>query len=134
MRSSAVDAVFGSRFIGAAPNRSAYRMFSLGNRLATLLSNLLSGLDLSDMTSCYKMFRREFIQDLILEENGFGFDAEIIAKISRKNCRIGEVPVSYRGRTYAEGKKFGAKDGCRVFYAIFKYNLRYLFTVAGRKP
>ncbi len=124
LTTSRADAVYGSRFSGMYAFKPSYRFFMLGNRLATGLSNLLSGTNLTDMATCYKMLRREIINKLTIEENRFGVDAEITAKIAKMNLQIKEVGISYRGRTYAEGKKFTLLDGIRVFYAIFKYNLR----------
>jgi putative flippase GtrA len=95
----------------------------LGNRFLTLLSNMLTDLNLTDMETCYKVFRREVIQDIEIEENRFGFEPEVVAKIAQRRLRIYEMGVSYRGRTYAEGKKIGFKDGFRALYCILKYNL-----------
>lgn len=123
MTSSQAEAVYGSRFLNRNLSKPPYRFFLLGNRLATILFNLLSGARLTDMATCYKMIRREIIQKIAIEENRFGFDAEITAKILKMKCNIREVAISYNGRTYAEGKKFTVIDGIRIFYAIFKYNL-----------
>ena len=95
----------------------------VGNRFLTLLSNMLTNLNFTDIETCYKMFRREVIQSIEIQENRFGFEPEITAKIARKGCRIYEVGISYSGRTYAEGKKINWKDGFRAIYAILKYNL-----------
>jgi glycosyltransferase involved in cell wall biosynthesis len=117
------DVVIGSRFIGGESHRVLYYWHSLGNNLLTTASNMLTNLNLTDMECCYKMFRREIIQSVEIEESRFGFEPEIIAKIARKGCRIFEVGVSYSGRTYEEGKKIGWRDGLRAFYCIVKYNL-----------
>ncbi len=117
------DVVFGSRFIGAAPHRVLYFWHRVGNGMLTLLSNMFTNLNLTDMETCYKVFRREVIQSIPIEENRFGFEPEITAKLARMNLRIFEVGISYYGRTYAEGKKIGWKDGVRAVYCILKYNL-----------
>ena len=117
------DVVFGSRFMGGRPHRVLYFWHSVGNRLLTLASNMFTNLNLTDMECCYKMFRREVIQGIKIEENRFGFEPEITAKVAKGSHRIYEVGVSYSGRTYAEGKKIGWRDGIRAFYAILKYNL-----------
>ena len=117
------DVVFGSRFMSGAPHRVLYFWHSVGNKFLTLLSNMVTNLNLTDMECCYKMFKREVIQGLNLVENRFGFEPEITAKVARLNLRIYEVGVSYSGRTYAEGKKIGWRDGFRALYAIAKYNL-----------
>jgi glycosyltransferase involved in cell wall biosynthesis len=117
------DVVFGSRFMGGRPHRVLYFWHSVGNRFLTLTSNMFTNLNLTDMECCYKMFRREVIQGIQIEENRFGFEPEITAKVSRGNLRVYEVGVSYSGRTYAEGKKIGWRDGFRALYAIVKYNL-----------
>ena len=116
------DVVFGSRFMGSHAHRVLYFWHSVGNRFLTLASNMATNLNLTDMECCYKMFRREVIQGIQIEENRFGFEPEITAKISRGNLRVYEVGVSYAGRTYAEGKKIGWRDGFRAIYAIVKYN------------
>jgi glycosyltransferase involved in cell wall biosynthesis len=116
------DVVFGSRFMGAEPHRVLYFWHRMGNGLLTLFSNMLTNLNLTDMETCYKVFRREVIQSITIEENRFGFEPEITAKVSRLGCRIYEVGISYYGRTYAEGKKIGYKDGLRAIYCIIKYN------------
>ncbi|HBT81876.1 MAG TPA: glycosyl transferase, partial [Desulfuromonas sp.] len=118
------DIVFGSRFVGGEPHRVLYFWHALGNRLLTLLSNALTNLNLTDMECCYKVFRREVISGIRIEENRFGFEPEITAKVARLHCRIFEVGVSYAGRTYAEGKKIGWRDGFRAIWCIFRYNLR----------
>ena len=117
------DVVYGSRFTGGESHRVLYFWHSVGNRLLTLLSNMLTNLNLTDMEVCYKVFRREVIQDIRIEENRFGFEPEITAKVARKGCRIYEVGISYAGRTYEEGKKIGWRDGLRAFWCIIKYNL-----------
>jgi glycosyltransferase involved in cell wall biosynthesis len=117
------DVVFGSRFMGAEPHRVLYFWHRMGNGLLTLFSNMCTNLNLTDMETCYKVFRREIIQAIPIEENRFGFEPEITAKVSRMGCRIYEVGISYYGRTYAEGKKIGYKDGLRAIYCILKYNL-----------
>lgn len=117
------DVVFGSRFMGSGPHRVVYFWHMVGNRFLTLLSNMFTNINLTDMETCYKMFRREIIQSLTLEEDRFGFEPEITAKVARLGVRIYEVGISYYGRTYAEGKKIGYKDGFRAIYAILKYNL-----------
>ena len=117
------DVVFGSRFMGSAPHRVLYFWHRLGNGFLTLLSNMLTNLNLTDMETCYKAFRRDIIQSIEIEENRFGFEPEITAKVARRGCRIFEVGISYYGRTYAEGKKIGARDGFRAIYCILKYNL-----------
>lgn len=116
------DVVFGSRFMGGAPHRVVYFWHMMGNRFLTLLSNMCTNLNLTDMETCYKMFRREIIQKITIEENRFGFEPEITAKVAKINCRIYEVGISYYGRTYDEGKKIGWRDGFRAIYAILKYN------------
>jgi len=118
------DVVFGSRFMGAEAHRVVYFWHMVGNRFLTLLSNMFTGINVTDMETCYKVFRREVLQKIVIEENRFGFEPEITAKIAAvPNCRIYEVGISYYGRTYAEGKKIGWRDGFRAIYAILKYNL-----------
>ena len=117
------DVVYGSRFMGSEPHRVLYFWHRLGNGLLTLLSNMLTNLNLTDMETCYKVFRREIIQSITIEEDRFGFEPEITAKIARRRCRIYEVGISYYGRTYEEGKKIGWRDGVRAIYCILKYNL-----------
>jgi glycosyltransferase involved in cell wall biosynthesis len=117
------DVVFGSRFMGSGPRRVVYFWHRVGNGVLTTLSNMFTNLNLSDMETCYKAFRRELIQGIVIEENRFGFEPEITAKVSKLNCRIYEVGISYYGRTYEEGKKIGWKDGFRALYCIVKYNL-----------
>jgi glycosyltransferase involved in cell wall biosynthesis len=118
------DVVFGSRFMGAEAHRVVYFWHMVGNRFLTLLSNMFTNLNVTDMETCYKVFRREVLQKITIEENRFGFEPEITAKVARlEGCRIYEVGISYYGRTYAEGKKIGWRDGFRAIYAIVKYNL-----------
>jgi glycosyltransferase involved in cell wall biosynthesis len=117
------DVVFGSRFMGGEPHRVVYFWHQVGNSLITLISNMFTNLTLTDIETCYKAFRREIIQSIIIEENRFGFEPEITAKISKIKCRIYEVGISYYGRTYEEGKKINWKDGFRALYCIVKYNL-----------
>ena len=116
------DIVFGSRLTGSEPRRVLYFWHSVGNRFLTLLSNVATGLNLTDMETCYKAFRREILNQMDLRENRFGFEPELTAKAARMGARIYEVPVSYHGRTYAEGKKIGWRDGFRAFCCIVKYN------------
>lgn len=118
------DVVYGSRFIGAAPHRVLYFWHSIGNQLLTLLSNMLSDLNLTDMETGYKLFRREVIQSIELEESRFGFEPEITAKIAKGHWRIYEMGISYSGRTYEEGKKIAWQDGFRAIWCVLKYNLR----------
>jgi glycosyltransferase involved in cell wall biosynthesis len=117
------DVVFGSRFLGGSAHRVLYFWHSVGNALLTLVSNMCTNLNLTDMETCYKLFRREVIQGITIEENRFGFEPEITAKVAKTGARIYEVGISYAGRTYAEGKKIGWKDGLRALYCILKYNL-----------
>jgi glycosyltransferase involved in cell wall biosynthesis len=111
------DVVYGSRFLGG-PHRVLFFWHYLGNRFLTLLSNALTNVNLSDMETCYKVFRREVLSDIQLKSNRFGFEPEFTAKIARKGFRIYETPISYSGRTYAEGKKIGWKDGVKAIVAI----------------
>jgi glycosyltransferase involved in cell wall biosynthesis len=118
------DVVYGSRFLGHDPHRVLYFWHYLGNRLLTLVSNMFTNLNLSDMETCYKVFRRDVIQGLKIEEDRFGFEPEVTSKIARiPGIRIYEVGISYYGRTYAEGKKIGWKDGIRAIYCILKYGI-----------
>ena len=117
------DVVFGSRFIGSEEHRVLYFWHSVGNTFLTLMSNMFTNLNLTDMETCYKAFRREIIQSIPIEEPRFGFEPEITAKVSRLGVRIYEVAISYHGRTYAEGKKIGWKDGFSAMRCILKYNL-----------
>ena len=118
------DVVFGSRFLGGEAHRVLYFWHRIGNGVLTLFSNIFTNLNLTDMETCYKAFRREIIQSIQIEENRFGFEPEITAKISKLHCRIFEVGISYYGRTYSEGKKIGWRDGFRALYCIIKYNIR----------
>jgi glycosyltransferase involved in cell wall biosynthesis len=125
------DVVYGSRFLGAAPHRVLYFWHSVGNRLLTLLSNCLTNINLTDMETCYKAFRRDVIQSIPIEENRFGFEPEITVKAAKRRLRIYEVGISYWGRTYEEGKKIGWKDGLRAVWCLLKYS----FTESsGRRP
>jgi glycosyltransferase involved in cell wall biosynthesis len=117
------DVVFGSRFLGGRPHRVLYFWHMVGNRFLTLLSNMFSNLNLTDLESCYKAFRAPLLKNLDLREQGFGFEPEITAKLAKTRCRIYEVGISYSGRTYEEGKKVNWKDGFRAIYAIIRYNL-----------
>lgn len=118
------DAVFGSRFMGGSAHRVLYFWHSVGNRFLTLLSNMFTDLNLTDMETCYKVFRTDIIQRLPLQEKRFGFEPEVTAKLARvPGIRIYEVGISYYGRTYAEGKKIGWRDGFRAIYVILRYNL-----------
>ncbi len=119
------DVVYGSRFSGAGPHRVLYFWHYMGNRFLTLFSNMFTNLNLTDMETCYKLFKREIIQSINIRENRFGFEPEVTAKIARKKCRIYEVGISYYGRTYDEGKKIGWKDGVRAIYVILKYGIFY---------
>jgi glycosyltransferase involved in cell wall biosynthesis len=124
LRAGHADVVYGSRFIGAGPHRVLYFWHSVGNWLLTLVSNCLTNINLSDMETGYKMFRREVIQAIPIEENRFGFEPEITVKVARRNLRIYEVGISYWGRTYEEGKKISWKDGFRALYCLIKYSLK----------
>lgn len=117
------DAVFGSRFMGGRPHRVLYFWHMVGNRFLTLLSNMFTNLNLTDVETCYKAFRAEVIKKLDLRENRFGFEPEVTAKLAKAKCRIYEVGISYNGRTYSEGKKVNWKDGFRAIYTIVRYNL-----------
>jgi glycosyltransferase involved in cell wall biosynthesis len=117
------DVVFGSRFMGGRPHRVVYFWHMVGNRMLTLLSNIFTNINLSDMETGYKVFRREALKGLRIEEKRFGFEPEITAKLAQRRCRFYEVGISYFGRTYDEGKKIGWRDGVRAFYVILKYNL-----------
>lgn len=116
------DVVFGSRFYGGRPHRVVYFWHRVGNGLLTLLSNMATDLNLTDMETCYKAFRTEVIQNIQIKEQRFGFEPEITAKVARMRCRIFEVGISYYGRTYDEGKKIGWRDGIRAIWCILKYN------------
>ena len=117
------DVVFGSRFKGAEPHRVVYFWHRVGNGFLTLLSNIMTDINLTDMETCYKAFRTEILKSINIREKRFGFEPEITAKVARKRCRIYEVGISYFGRTYEEGKKIGWKDGVRAIWCIVKYNL-----------
>jgi len=116
------DVVFGSRFLSGRPHRVLYFWHSMGNRLLTLVSNMFTGLNLSDMETCYKLFRREVIESITIEEDRFGFEPEITAKVAKGGWRIYEVGISYSGRTYADGKKIGRRDAARALYCIVRYS------------
>jgi glycosyltransferase involved in cell wall biosynthesis len=123
--SGKADAVFGSRFLGGAgAHRVLYYWHSVGNKFLTMLSNMATDLNLTDMETGYKAFRRELIQKIVIEEDRFGFEPEITAKVAKTRARIYEVGISYEGRTYAEGKKIGWRDGVRALWCICKYNWR----------
>lgn len=115
------DVVYGSRFVGSEAHRVLYFWHMAGNRFLTMLSNMFTNLNLTDMETCYKVFRQEVMKNITIRENRFGFEPEITAKVARTGCRIYEVGISYSGRTYAEGKKIGMKDGFRALYCIVKY-------------
>ena len=117
------DVVYGSRFIGGNAHRVLYFWHRMGNGILTLLSNMFSNLNLTDMETCYKVMRREIIQNIVIEEDRFGFEPEITAKLAKSGCRIYEVGISYYGRTYEEGKKIGWRDGMSAIRCIVKYNL-----------
>jgi glycosyltransferase involved in cell wall biosynthesis len=117
------DVVFGSRFMGGRPHRVLYFWHRVGNAILTLLSNMFTNLNLTDMETGYKVFRREVIQGITIEESRFGFEPEITAKVSKSGCRIYEVGISYYGRTYREGKKIDWKDGLWAIWCIIKYNV-----------
>jgi glycosyltransferase involved in cell wall biosynthesis len=117
------DVVYGSRFLGGRPHRVLYFWHSVGNWVLTICSNCLTNINLTDMETCYKMFRREVIQSVRIEENRFGFEPEITVKIAKRNLRVYEIGISYRGRTYKEGKKIGWKDGFRALWCLLKYSL-----------
>jgi glycosyltransferase involved in cell wall biosynthesis len=118
------DVVYGSRFMGGRPHRVLYFWHSVGNSVLTLMSNVVTNLNLTDMETCYKAFRREVIQSIRLEENRFGFEPEVTVKIAKRSLRVYEVGISYSGRTYAEGKKIGWKDGVRAVWCLAKYGLK----------
>ncbi|SRR6266568_2114420 len=117
------DVVYGSRFVGSGPHRVIYFWHYIGNTLLTLLSNMLTNLNLTDMETCYKAFKREIIDQISLDEDRFGFEPEFTAKVAKLRCRIYEVGISYSGRSYQEGKKIGWRDGFRALWCILKYNL-----------
>jgi len=124
------DVVYGSRFIGGQSHRVLYFWHSVGNRFLTLLSNMFTNLNLTDMEVCYKVFRREIIDQITIEEDRFGFEPEITAKVAKLGCRVYEVGITYAGRTYEEGKKIGWRDGLAAIWCVLKYGLR----PAKRKP
>jgi glycosyltransferase involved in cell wall biosynthesis len=117
------DVVFGSRFMGGRPHRVVYFWHMVGNRFLTLLSNMFTNLNLTDVETCYKVFRREFLDSITIEENRFGVEPELTAKVAKAGSRVYEVGIAYNGRTYAEGKKIGWRDGVRAIYVIVKHNL-----------
>jgi glycosyltransferase involved in cell wall biosynthesis len=121
--SGKADVVYGSRFMGGQAHRVVYFWHMVGNRFLTLLSNMFTNLNLTDIETCYKVFRREVLAGIVIEEDRFGFEPEITAKVAKSGCRVFEVGISYNGRTYEEGKKIGWQDGLRAVYAIIKYNL-----------
>jgi glycosyltransferase involved in cell wall biosynthesis len=123
--SGKADVVFGSRFMGGRPHRVLFFWHMAGNRFLTLLSNMFTNLNLTDMETGYKAFKASLIKSIQIEEDRFGIEPEIIAKLARTGCRIYEVGISYNGRTYKEGKKINWKDGVRAIYAIVKYNLQW---------
>lgn len=122
--SGQADVVYGSRFVGSGPHRVLYYWHSVGNWLLTIISNMLTNLNLTDMETCYKAFRREIIQSIPLEEDRFGFEPEVTVKIAKRGLRVYEVGISYWGRTYAEGKKIGWKDGVRALWCLLKYAIK----------
>lgn len=126
------DVVYGSRFMGNGPHRVLYFWHSVGNWLLTLLSNCLTNINLSDMETCYKVFRREVIQSIPLEEDRFGFEPEITVKVAKRRLRIYEVGISYSGRTYEEGKKIGWKDGFRALWVLLKFSIKEPVVLADR--
>ena len=116
------DVVYGSRFLGGRPHRVLYFWHSIGNRVLTTASNMFTNLNLTDMETCYKVFRREVLESFTLEEDRFGIEPEITAKIAAGQWRVYEIGISYSGRTYEEGKKIGWRDGVRAFYCILRYS------------
>jgi glycosyltransferase involved in cell wall biosynthesis len=122
--SGKADVVFGSRFMGGRPHRVLFFWHMAGNKLLTLLSNMFTNLNLTDMETGYKAFKASLVKSIQIEEDRFGFEPEIVAKLARRGCKIYEVGISYNGRTYKEGKKINWKDGLRAIYAIVKYNVR----------
>jgi glycosyltransferase involved in cell wall biosynthesis len=117
------DVVYGSRFLGSGPHRVLYFWHSVGNSILTLLSNALTNMNMSDMETCYKVFRREILQSIPIEEDRFGFEPEITVKIAKRRLRVYEVGISYWGRTYEEGKKIGWRDGFRALWCLLKYTV-----------
>lgn len=128
------DVVFGSRFMGGRPHRVLYFWHYVGNRFLTLLSNMCTNLNLSDMETCYKCFRREVLEGIEVEERAFGVEPELTAKVALGGWRVYEVGISYSGRTYQEGKKIGWRDGVRALYCIVKYGLWRRFRRGARRP
>ena len=126
------DVVYGSRFLGGGPHRVLYFWHSIGNSVLTLISNALTNMNMTDMETCYKVFRREIIQSIPIEEDRFGFEPEITVKIAKRRLRVYEVGISYWGRTYEEGKKIGWKDGFRALWCLAKYTLKE--PALNRKP
>ena len=120
--SGRADVVFGSRFLGSGMHRVLYYWHCIGNQFLTTLSNMCTNLNLSDMETCYKVFRKDVLKQITIEENRFGFEPEITAKVARLKVPLYEVSISYYGRTYEEGKKIGWRDGVRAIWCIFKYN------------
>jgi glycosyltransferase involved in cell wall biosynthesis len=131
LESGQADVVYGSRFLGGGPHRVLYFWHSVGNWILTLLSNMLTNLNMTDMETCYKVFRREVIQSIRLEEDRFGFEPEVTVKIAKRKLRVYEVGISYWGRTYAEGKKIGWKDGFRALWCLIKYACKERAVVAA---
>ena len=127
--SGRADVVYGSRFIGSKPHRAVYFWHKIANNFLTLLSNIFSGLNLTDIETCYKVFKSNIIKKIKIEENGFGIEAEITAKISRKKYKIYEVGISYYGRTYQEGKKITWRDGFKAIFCILKYNIKNILDI-----
>ena len=117
------DVVFGSRYVGGQERRVLYFWHTMANNVLTLISNIFTNLNITDMETCYKIFKRDILEKIKIEENRFGFEPEITAKVAKMKCRIYEVGISYSGRTYKEGKKIGIKDVFRAIYCILKYNL-----------
>ncbi len=134
IRNGHADVVYGSRFMGGHAHRVVYYWHMLGNRFLTTLSNMLTNINLTDMETCYKMFKREVIQNIEIEEDRFGFEPEITAKVAQQGCVIYEVGISYYGRTYEEGKKIGWRDGFRAIFAILKYNIWHRLPVPPTPP
>ncbi len=128
------DVVYGSRFLGSGPHRVLYFWHSVGNWILTLISNMLTNMNMSDMETCYKVFRREIIQAIPIEENRFGFEPEITVKIAKRRLRVYEVGISYWGRTYEEGKKIGWRDGFRALFCLLKYSLTESQTPVSLAP
>ena len=126
------DVVYGSRFLGGGPHRVLYFWHSVGNWILTLLSNCLTNINLTDMETCYKAFRREVIQSIPIEEERFGFEPEITVKVAKRRLRIYETGISYWGRTYEEGKKIGWKDGVRALWCLLKYSIKEPLVASGR--